>query len=222
MSEGAAAVVRYDAAKNEIAKTGRVADAKTWRDKAVAMQTYAKEAQDCALIDQATDIRLHAEIRAGELLAEMKVNGTRQKPGDKVKARAKSNTDTKSALEKQPPSLPELGISHKQSSRWQKLAALPRAEQEAIIEHAQKRARAAIEGGRWRKKKLDDDADTGPEFEMTRRAMDLALRVRDLVLEEARKMRPVDRTSVLLALRYEARDMPKLFVREFGKTGDAK
>ena len=101
------------------------------------MQVYAKQAKDTELIDHATDIRLRAEIRAGELLTEMAEKKERKtRSGDK---RAKSQPVT---------SLSDLGISKAQSSRWQRIAALPPDEQEAKIARAKKIAIAVTEGDR--------------------------------------------------------------------------
>jgi hypothetical protein len=64
---------------------------------------------------KAFGIRIVAERRAGELLAEMKERGERDagKGGDR-KSRYRAGTVK----------LPELGITYAQASRWQKLARL--------------------------------------------------------------------------------------------------
>lgn len=65
----------------------------------------------------AAEIRLRAERRAGELLAEMRQKGERKKPGDNRKT-SRSTTSQ----------LSDLGISRDQSSNWQKVAAIPNME----------------------------------------------------------------------------------------------
>ena len=132
------ALVRYDAARQALAECRRLDEVKDIRDKAVAMQVYAQQARDRELIDHATEIRTQAEIRAGELLAEMAAHGQRAKAGDNQHG---------SSNEQLPPKLSDLGITKTQSSRWQKLAALPEEEREQRIEQAKRRADAALSGG---------------------------------------------------------------------------
>lgn len=125
----------YDSARRALSEAVSLDEIKDIRDKAVALQAYAKQAQDPDLIDRATEFRLRAEIKAGELLIEMAERGERAKGGD-----PKSRPATLAKLS-------DLGVTKSQSSRWQNLARLSPEEQMAKVEHAKKKAVAAIDNG---------------------------------------------------------------------------
>jgi phage N-6-adenine-methyltransferase len=150
---GSLKLVNYERARQALAEAHRVDEVKHIRDEALAVQAYARQAKDRELIDLATDIRLRAEIRAGEMLAEMNKNKGAV-PG-KTGRKGKPVLDTT-------PKLSDLGVSKTQSSKWQRLAALPKEEQEARIEQTKRRAIAALDGDYHHR--ATDEWGTPPEI----------------------------------------------------------
>ena len=106
-------LVRYDAARKALAAAHRVDEVKRIHDKATALLAYAKQAGDYELQNKAAEIRIFAERRAGELLVDMHATGQRQGKEGGRPAKVSSAT-----------TLPKLGITRDQSSKWQRLAKL--------------------------------------------------------------------------------------------------
>ncbi len=130
-------LIRYEAARRALAEAHRVDEVKDIRDKAVAMQEYAKQAKDTQLLEHATEIRLRAERRAGELLAEMpKAIGARGSGSNQHQVRSPCATAPTTET------LANLRITKTQSAKWQKLAALPEDKFEIRVAHA----KARVEG----------------------------------------------------------------------------
>lgn len=115
-----AELVKYDAARTALAAAHRVDEAKDLRDKALALAAYARQARDLDLVTWATEIKVRAERRTGELLRKTAETGQRDKGrgGDRKSASSCDDSD-------KPPNLKALGITRDQSSTWQKLAAIP-------------------------------------------------------------------------------------------------
>lgn len=84
------------------------------------------------------EIKARAERRAGEMLAEMAERGERDKGcGDRQSPKAKLRPATQ---------LSDLGVTKTQSSRWQRLAAMPEDQFEAKVERATRKAVSAVDG----------------------------------------------------------------------------
>jgi len=125
-------LVKYNAARQALEAAHSVDEVKDIRDKATAMQAYAKQANDPKMENWAAEIRVRAERRAGKLLKEMeKDKGGR--PG-----KTPTNLEGVSAT-----SLKDLGVTYKQSSQWQQLADVPEDEFEEAIAAVKEDGRVA-------------------------------------------------------------------------------
>lgn len=119
-------LVRYDAARQALQLAHSVDEVKEIRDKAQAMAAYARQAKDTELLWWVTEIKIRAERRAGEMLRD-----------SGIKAGNPQLSKSTTIAEK----LPDLGITRDQSSRWQKLAAIPDKKFEQAVAAAKETAR---------------------------------------------------------------------------------
>ena len=107
-------LVRYDAMCRAIDAAYKVDEVKDIRDKAVAIEIYARQAHNMEAEMQACEIRLRAERKAGALSRELE----KSNPGSRKKGLVPSVGTKAEALR-------SAGISKKQSEQWEKLAAVP-------------------------------------------------------------------------------------------------
>lgn len=108
-------LIRFDQAISAIEKARSIDEVKDIRDKAEAAKTYAAQAgMSLEGQNMLAEIKLRAERKAGQLLQDM----DRQKPGGD--RRSKFHNGTMNG-----PKLEDLGISNKQSHRWQREASVP-------------------------------------------------------------------------------------------------
>ncbi len=131
-------LVVYDAACRALAECKSVDEAKSWADKAAAMQAYGRMSKDKTLESDAAEIRIRAERRLGEMLAESEMH----KGGRPVAPETGSQKIPVIPV----PTLADAGISKDLSARAQKLAAVPADTFESEL--AAKRERDRKDGAR--------------------------------------------------------------------------
>lgn len=131
-------LTHFTRARQELQKAKTIDEVKTIRDAAERLRLYLKQANESLeMQNDAAEIKLRAERRAGEMLKEGAQNGDRQtRGGDR-----KSNRHNVSLI--QPPSLKEIGITEKQSERWQSIATIPEEKFEQTIKET-KQARQEL------------------------------------------------------------------------------
>jgi phage N-6-adenine-methyltransferase len=127
-------LMNYNAARQALAAAHAVDEVKDIRDKAVAMSHYAIMAKDTELSRHATEIRLRAERRLGEIMAEQpKAKGAREPDTNRGTTRDSCN----------PASLAEQGIDKNLAKRARQAAAMPGDKYEAKIKRQTDQAEKA-------------------------------------------------------------------------------
>ena len=113
----------YEAAKQALSNCASVDECKDWADKAAALASYAKQANDEDLMRQATRIRDRAIRRMGEVLKQFDDRG---RPAENS-AVADTNLSQREAAE-------QAGISKRQQVTAVRVANVPEASFEAQVE----------------------------------------------------------------------------------------
>jgi len=112
-------LAKYDAMQHAIAVAVAVDEVKDIRDKLIALEKYAAQANNFEAEKRVASLRIEAELKAGELL---KVTEKARGNGSNQHRKVQSSQRERNAR-----TLKEMGVSETQSSRWQKLAEDPKA-----------------------------------------------------------------------------------------------
>lgn len=124
-TSGAKLPASYSAAKAALMECSRIDECKEWADRASALASYAKQAQDSQLEDMAKRIKNRALRRAGELLDQIEpAHGANQN----IRAGAVPNVPTR----KQAAS--EAGLSERQAKQVLRMAQVPEPVFEDMVE----------------------------------------------------------------------------------------
>ncbi|MGD1108417.1 MAG: hypothetical protein ABR865_15350 [Terracidiphilus sp.] len=222
-------LVRYDAAKRALAAASRVDEAKKIRDRAEAVRVYAVQARDYDLQNRAATIRLLAERRAGQLLADMEKN-----PGTRGDGRPRKDGSKKRRYSRdtaKPPTLEELNISKVQSSKWQRLARLV---DDDTFEEALSRAKDIFgeltTAGMLRMlKEVVRPKSTRTDYDINEVADDLVREIErrherlNAVVENKERLNPTLRRKLITALEHESKVAKELSdgFKDFENNGKA-
>jgi hypothetical protein len=169
-------LVRYEAARTALAECHRVDEVKDIRDKAEAMAAYARQAKDQEMILWATEIKVRAERKAGEMLTEMARTGERAVQGDGPKF-DRGNSSIAELVTDRPKTLEELGVSKRESHRWQSLASMSDEHFETAVATAKDTAGQVTTAFMLReaaKAKPQGKAPTGPKADALREELQAA------------------------------------------------
>lgn len=122
-------LVRYEQARTALAAVHSYDEVKDIMDQAERAAVYARQANDSDLIKYATEIRVRAQRRAGEMLAQTEKATGAKGIGPIAVPFGYRNQPVPATLE-------EIGVTKKQSSNWQALASMTEEHFEATVEAA--------------------------------------------------------------------------------------
>lgn len=115
----------YEAAKRALSECSEVDECKDWADKAAALASYARQAEDDQLERMAQRIRARATRRAGELLKQIDAQGSRTDLQPSVGDHTKLS---------QADAAREAGMSKHQQVQAVRIASIPEDDFEAQVE----------------------------------------------------------------------------------------
>ena len=115
----------YEAAREALATCQNIDECKDWADKAAALASYAKQAEDETLMKMAARIKARATRRAGELLAQIQ---PRQGARSDLTSGGHPPEVTRSGAAR------EAGMSPHQAKQSQRIAAVPAEDFEEQVE----------------------------------------------------------------------------------------
>ena len=179
---------KYSAARKALAACVKIDEVKSMRDKALAMEVYAYQAKDPALITEATEIRMRATRRIGELMADQKAAGKMAKgtKGQKLKAGPGRGKKVKTGGGKKPPpvsdevTLEKQGVDKDLAKLARKLAASPAKEFEQQVDRAIALATASASGDESVIKQARADRQAEKKQKRTVRHKKLAAKIKNL------------------------------------------
>jgi N6-adenosine-specific RNA methylase IME4 len=128
-------LIHFDKARQELALASTIDEVKQIRDQAEAIRQYIKQQKGSfEMQNQAAEIKLRAERRAGEILRETELPAGARGLGINQYSEVELHDVTP------PPKLEDLGISKIQSHRWQLEADIPEEKFEQFIAETKAKA----------------------------------------------------------------------------------
>jgi N6-adenosine-specific RNA methylase IME4 len=130
------ALVRYDAARRALAEARQVDEVKDIRDKAVAMAAYARQAKNKDLEADATEIRMRATRRLGQMMSEQRTTVGLNKGAARPQERGLENNPRSDAL----PTLVSQGIDKNLAQQGRIFGAMSDEKFESAVKEAREHA----------------------------------------------------------------------------------